>query len=466
MKRRAVSANILWLLIIYIIPLLAISTYFVLGELQFDKFRIKKSKDIWLLTISWLKNIRNIKLLKNIFILKNSDVASALFKFCEKRQGGISGLKIKQIELLANAYKIIYKLIQDIKNAKSNIEMIFYIWLPGGMADEVAKSLINASKRGVYCRIILDSAGSINFFKSSWCKIMCKAGIKIIEALKVNILYIFIRRIDLRQHRKIIIIDNYIAYTGSMNLIDPRFFKKNIGVGEWVDLMVRIKGPIVSITLGIIFSFDWAMETGKLILPLPPVNDKFRYKSNKKEKNQYVQTIASGLGLPENMIHQALLTAIYSARKKLILTTPYFVPSEDLLLAICTASHRGVDVSLIIPRYNDSILVSWVSRAFFDELLEAGVKIYQFGNGLLHTKSLLVDDQLSMIGTLNFDMRSLWINFELVLFIDGNNFSNNLFCIQKDYISNSKLIDPKVWSRRDWKKKIFEKILYFISPLL
>jgi cardiolipin synthase len=176
--------------------------------------------------------------------------------------------------------------------------------------------------------------------------------------------------------------------------------------------------------------------------------------------------IASGPGFPEEMIHQALLTAAYSAREQLIMTTPYFVPSDDLLHAICTAAQRGVEVSIIVPRKNDSMLVDWASRAFFNELLEAGVNIYQFEGGLLHTKSVLVDGQLSLVGTVNLDMRSLWLNFEITLVIDDDGFGADLARVQEDYIARSTLLNGKKWLNRPLWHRIVERLFYFFSPLL
>jgi cardiolipin synthase len=176
--------------------------------------------------------------------------------------------------------------------------------------------------------------------------------------------------------------------------------------------------------------------------------------------------IASGPGFPEEMIHQALLTAVYSAREQLIMTTPYFVPSDDLLHAICTAALRGVEVSIIVPHDNDSMMVRWASRAFFSELLDAGVKIYQFKGGLLHTKSVLVDGQLSLVGTVNLDMRSLWLNFEITLVIDDAGFGNDLACVQDDYVARSQLLDAQEWLKRPFWHRIVERLFYFFSPLL
>lgn len=159
-------------------------------------------------------------------------------------------------------------LIRDIQLARHNIEMVFYIWQPGGMADSVAESLMAAARRGVHCRLMLDSAGSVAFFRSPWAAMMRNAGIEVVEALKVNLMRVFLRRMDLRQHRKMVMIDNYIAYTGSMNMVDPRYFKQDSGVGQWIDLMARMEGPVAT-SMGIVYSCDWEIETGKRILPPP-----------------------------------------------------------------------------------------------------------------------------------------------------------------------------------------------------
>jgi len=447
-----------WLLIIYIIPFIGISFWFFFGEFYLGKRQKKIANRIWSISNKWLDELKSCK---HIFQIKNSDVAKSIFQLCQHRQG-LYGIKSNRLKLLTNTKKIMQVLIRDIYLARKNIEMVFYIWKPGGIADDVAIALIESAKRGIQCRLMLDSAGSIEFFQSPWVTIMRKSGIQVVEAFKFSLLRIFLRRIDVRQHRKIVLIDNYITYSGSMNLVDPFLFKQSSGIGQWVDLMTRIEGPIAA-TIGMIYSCDWEIETGLKILPQLP-NEKIL--ENKYNKNASVQVIASGPGFPEHMIHQALLTAIYAARNELIITTPYLVPSEDLLQAICTAAQRGVEVSIIIPLYHDSILVKWASRVFFSELLEAGVKIYQFQKGLLHSKSILVDQQLSLIGSVNLDMRSLWLNFEITLVIDDIHFGKSLFYIQNKYISDSQLLDKKVWSMRAYWTRILEKIFYFLSPLL
>lgn len=458
LKRKIISIPIAWILFIYVLPILGILLYLLLGECNLDKIRIKRSKILYPLI---LKRIKKLKKYDYIFNNKNSKVAKPTFKLC-KNFWGIDGMKSDTAKILTKTDKIFKTLIKDINLAKNNIKMIFYIWKSGGLINQVIAALIAAANRGVNCMLILDSAGSMSFLRSRYPMILKRAGINLIEALRLNALHLFLRRMDLRQHRKIILIDNYISYTGSMNMVDSKLFKKNLGIGEWKDIMVRIEGPI-AIIMNNIFSLDWEIETGERILP---ILRKERFNCVKKIPNHSVQIIASGPTFNEGIISQILLTSIYSARKKIVITTPYLIPSEELLNSICTAARRGVKVLIVIPLRNDSILANWASKSFFLELLEAGVIIYQFKNGLLHAKSILIDDKLSLIGTINLDIRSLYINFEITLIIDDTKFGNNLANIQKNYINCSEMVSINQWINRPYWKKIIEKIVYFLNPLL
>lgn len=457
MKRRAVPSAMAWLLVIYIFPLVGIITYLLFGELNLGKRRAERSKAMWPSTAQWIADLKSCR---RIFATDNSEVARSLFQLCEHRQG-MGGLKGNQMQLFTNTNDAMNALINDIGRAQDTIDMVFYIWQSGGLVDQVAEALMGATRRGVRCRLMLDSAGSIDFFRSPYPALMRASGVNVVEALHVSLLRVFLRRMDLRQHRKMVLIDNHISYTGSMNMVDPRFFKQDAGVGQWIDMMARMEGPVTP-ALGIIFACDWEIETGERLLP--PLDVKIT--SFEQVSGYTIQVIASGPGFPEGMIHQALLTSLYAARAKLVMTTPYLVPSDDLLYAICTAAQRGVEVHIIVPRNNDSILVAWASRAFFTELLDAGVLIHQFEGGLLHTKSVLIDNQLSLVGTVNLDMRSLWLNFEITLVIDNDDFASDLARVQANYIACSRLIDAKQWSKRPYWQRIVERLFYFFSPLL
>ncbi|WP_392564489.1 cardiolipin synthase [Orbus wheelerorum] len=456
-KRRPTTFVVAWMLIIYILPVIGIILYFLLGETHLGQRRVKRAQEMRPIIQTFIQQLHDFP---SIFTQQFSNVAKPLFQLC-KHQTGLDGISGNHIDLIHTPDQIFDHLINDINQAKSNIEMVFYIWFKGGRANEVEDALIRAAKRGVTCRLMLDSAGSRQFLKTDENHKMKEAGIQIIECLQVNLLRFMFRRLDLRQHRKVAIIDNHIAYTGSMNIVDPRFFKQNKNVGEWVDIMIRMNGPITTL-MGAIYASDWELETGKN-LSLPKVTD---FAEPPVEQQHIMQIIPSGPGYTENMIHQALLTAIYSARNEIIFTTPYLVPSDDLLHAICTAAQRGVKVKIIIPEKNDSMMVKWASRAFFSDLLESGVELYQFKNNLLHTKSVLIDKQLSLVGTVNLDMRSLWLNFELTAVIDDTEFANALNDLLQSYLKNSDLIDFSVWQKRPFWQHIIERLFYFFAPLL
>ena len=456
-KRRPTTYVIAWMLVIYILPIVGIILYFALGEAHLGQQRVKRAQKMRP-TIS--KFINRLNEFSNIFTSNVSSVSKPIFQLC-KHQTGLDGINGNHIELLSNTNDIFDRLIEDINQATSNIEMVFYIWNKGGRADDVENALIQASKRGVVCRLMVDSAGSRHFIRTDASKRMREAGIIIIEVLKVNLFRFMFRRLDLRQHRKVVIIDNYISYTGSMNIVDPRYFKQNKHVGEWVDIMVRMNGPITTL-MGAIYASDWELETGKR-LSLPQITD---FAEPPEEKKHIMQLIASGPGYMENMIHQVLLTAIYSAQEQIIFTTPYLVPSDDILHAVCTAAQRGVEVIIIIPKKNDSLMVKWASRAFFSELLDGGVKLYQFNDNLLHSKSVLIDKQLSLVGTVNLDMRSLWLNFEITAVIDDAEFAQSLFTLLQTYLANSDEVSTKEWKNRPVWQHVVERLFYFFAPLL
>lgn len=457
MKRKSNTFVIAWLLIIHLIPFIGVIIYFLFGEIHLGQLRVKRAEqlkpDVSLFS-------QQLNLYPQIFSNNISPLAEPIFQLIQHKNslGGIQG---NQIHLL-NQFEVVFThLLQDIKNAQSNIEMTFYIWQSGGLVDEVEKALIDAVKRGLSCRIMIDSAGGRAFLKSNQAKLMRENGIQIINCLQVNLFRFFLRRLDLRQHRKIIIIDNHICYTGSMNMVDPRFFKQDQKVGEWVDIMIRMKGPI-TMMMGALYAGDWLLETGEKI-DFPKVTT---FEPNDFNQNSVMQLIPSGPGYAENMLQQILLIAIYAAKEELIFTTPYFVPSDDILHAICTAAERGVKVKIILPKKSDSIMTNWAGRAFFSELLESGVQIYLFEHNLLHTKSILIDQKLSFVGTVNIDMRSLWLNFELTTVIDEIHFSNELHQLLLGYLKNSTELTLEQWKKRAFWHPLVERLFYFFSPLL
>ncbi|QJC37217.1 cardiolipin synthase [Enterobacteriaceae endosymbiont of Donacia thalassina] len=462
-RYKDIKSYLLWYLILYIFPKIGIIFYFVFGEIYSKtQYKSPKSKKIWFRYSKLLKKLQIYYKLYFINICLNKKIQT-LFKLCENKQNLFS-MTSNSIKLINSSFKLFKSLIHDIELAKYSIHIVFYIWIPGGLVNEFSNSIIIAAKRGVKCYIMLDYIGGRNFFYSSWYYLMIKVGVFIIRSLKITIFNFFYSRIDLRQHKKIILIDNKIVYVGSMNMIDSKYLQKNVKIEKWLDLMIRITGPIVN-TISIIYAYEWEIETGKNILSINQLKNNLVKYQNKKSINR-IQVIFSGLELSKKIIHNSLITAIFLSKKSLIITTPYLLPSSNLLSSICIASERGVDVKIIIPKYNDSIFIYWASKFFFYKLLKSGVKIYQLKKGFLHTKSIIIDKKISLIGTVNLDIRSIYLNFEINLIIDDTVFSKSLLSIQNKYILKSKKLEYNLWIKRPFWKKIIEKLFFLFKFIL
>ncbi len=446
---------LLLFILIFLLILILIIKYIILYNFYIKKDICIKSNNIW------HKNLIKLNI-NNKFIKKQ--INKYIFNFIYYNIG-IPPVYFKKLWLINNSNKLIHLIINDIKFSKKNIYIIFYIWEPGYLSNKIIIELINASKRGVDCKIILDAIGSINFFKTDWPLLMINEGIQIVKYLEIKFNNLIFNRLDLRQHKKIILIDNNIIYTGSMNLIDDSYFNKNIYLGIWIDLMIKIKSKLLGNIINIIFSYDWELQTGINILKKEINFDNFNNIIINKYIN-WVQVITSGPGLPRNLIHRFLLNLIFSSKYRILITTPYFIPSNSIIDAICTVSSKGIDVSIIIPEKNDTFLIYWSSRFFFYDLIKSGVKIYLFKGNFLHTKLILVDYNISVLGTINFDFRSIWLNFEIALLIKNYCLNKRLFNILKKYMNYSILINLKFIKNKNFYEKLLENFFILFNPLL
>jgi cardiolipin synthase len=278
----------------------------------------------------------------------------------------------------------------------------------------------------------------------------------------VGLFRTFIGRTDLRLHRKIVVVDGRVAWTGSMNMVDPRFFKQGKGYGQWVDAMVRVEGVVVA-QLAATMLGDWLVETNESGRELVTSTGLRRIEPKGRTD---IQVIASGPGESGEALLQMLLALINAARSTLVLTTPYLVPDDSILRALRAAAGRGVAVSIVLPEKVDSFLTRYASRSYYDDLLDIGVEIYYYREGLLHTKSIMVDEAMSMFGTVNLDMRSLWLNYEVALFVYEPEFAKELHKLQKSYIAQSELLSAECWAKRPFLERFLENTLRLASPLL
>jgi len=458
MKRRPPGSSAAWLLSVVLLPYAGAVLYLFIGERPLGKRRARKALEMRGQVERWVATLAE----------RSRDAPtpmSARWSSIRRLADGAVGLPVlggNRFQLLDGAELILRSLIDDVDAARHFCLLEFYIWNPGGTADEVGEALIRAVARGVKCRVLLDAVGSKDFLRSRWPERFRDAGVELHSALPASALRAAFRRVDLRLHRKIAVIDGHVAYTGSLNLVDPRCFKQGAGVGEWVDAMARIKGPAVEALAGL-FAWDWAMESGA---PLAELIEQIDVPMQITEGAAEVQMVPSGPGYEGNGIMQVLLSAVYAAREELILTTPYFVPDESLVAALQAAAQRGVKVRLIVPARVDSFLVRHASRAYFSDLLRAGVEILQFDAGLLHTKSVVVDRELALFGTLNLDLRSFLLNFEVTLIVYDATFAETVAALAAGYAERAKPLNLQAWDRRPISQRLTDNLVQIMSPLL
>lgn len=270
-------------------------------------------------------------------------------------------------------------------------------------------------------------------------------------------------RIDIRNHRKIVAIDRHVSYTGSMNMVDPKYFHCGKGVGQWIDVMVRVCGPAACV-LDLVVRLDLAVEIEQDAKS--EIQSLFRADNLVSQGQVPAQVVPSGPDQAPRIAHDMLLTLTYNTERRLILTTPYFIPSEAMLTALTAASLRGVQVTLVVPKRVDSILVRHASKSYYEDLLEAGVEIRAFRGGLLHSKTVTADDSVALVGTVNMDKRSFWINFEVSLFAYDTSIVESLRSLQDSYIEDSDQITLEQWSQRSVSTRIIQNSAQLLAPIL
>lgn len=462
MKRPAPGVALAWLMIVSVLPGLGITLYLFFGERRIGRTRAQRIESLRPAYEAWFEDVITDEI-TDVDWTRHPANAESMHRL-GKATVGMPTMRGNSLRLHADTQEILHAIIADVEAAKRTVHMAFYIWHPGGTADLVVDAVVRAAERGVRCNILVDGLGSKTWWRSPQRKRLQKAGVTVLEAMPVALWRSLFARGDLRLHRKIVVIDAEVAYTGSMNMVDPRFFKQGSGVGEWIDAMARVEGPAVEGLLGTLLS-DWKLETGEEVEALIKSSGLKRLPLVGSED---VQVFPSGphQSRTEDAILQMLLKLIYAAEREIIITTPYFVPDESMLRALRSAAAEGVRVELILPAKVDSLLVRYSSRSYFIDLMQAGVRIQQFSGGLLHTKSITVDGCLSMFGTVNLDMRSLWLNYEVSLFVYGEVFGKALRELQQSYLEECELVDLDIWMQRPGGVRFLENTARLVSPLL
>jgi len=450
-RRKHGPSAMSWLLVIFFLPWPGLILYLLFGEVWLAERRIKQRTQ-------WRERMRAIgERFEN-----NPHMVSPVLP-----PGAATAVRIAEqlcdmpilggnvIEYLPVTSKFIDRLIADIDAAEHHVNLLYFIFVDDETGRSVADALARAVSRGVTCRMLADAAGSRQLFRRLGPELI-RNGIELHNMLPLGFLRSGVSRIDLRNHRKLAIIDGHIAYTGSHNIVDPSYGHKNL---QWHDLSARVRGPVV-LELQAVFGSDWFYETEELL------DEPALFPEPERFGDVPVQTLPSGPTYKLANYQRMALVAIHSAQERIVITTPYFVPDEALVQGLQLAVLRGVQVDLVLPVKGDKVLLDAVAGSYFADLLDAGINIHRYTTGLLHAKTLTVDDSAALFGTSNFDSRSFDINFELSLILYGSKVTVPLREQQDEYIRNSQQLTADQWNQRGSGQRVLQGVAQLLAPLL
>jgi len=456
LPRRQPASRIAWIVVITTLPVGGILAYLLFGEANIGRRRVARVRKV-------------VKEMPDFPAAVPGDEANLEANVPEQylhlfRVGQsistFNPIGGNSAQLPADSNAVIEAMVTDIDAAEQHVHLLFYIWLPDGNGCKIVEALQRAASRGVQCRAMVDDLGSRIMIHSQHWQAMQDAGVHVAVTLPIGnpLLRPFRGRIDLRNHRKIVVIDGRITYCGSQNCADPEFLVKQ-KYAPWVDAMMRFEGPIATQNQ-FLFARDWIAYAGE------DLNELLRQPIPAPRPGLPAQVVASGPTARPSAMPEVFESLMYTARRKLVITTPYYVPDEPMQNALCAAAYRGVDTTIVFPARNDSWIVAAASRSYYADLLTAGVKIYEYEGGLLHTKSLTLDGEITLIGSANMDRRSFDLNYENnILFYDPG-LTADMLQRQQEYIARSHLVDPDVVAAWPMTRRLWNNTIAMLGPLL
>lgn len=371
------------------------------------------------------------------------------------------------VRLLPDYGGSIAAMTEAVEDAVRSVNVEFYITAWDEVTDPLFRALAAAAARGVRVRMLFDHLGSrgIPGYKELLAK-LGPTGIEWHNMLPIQPFKGVIRRPDLRNHRKLLVVDGKVGFTGSQNLTEPGYNKpKNHSAGrEWVELMVQLQGPVVA-TLEAVFAQDWFTETGEtgdvVIVPAPePV------RGSGSLHGVTCQLVPSGPGYTAENNLRLFTTLIYAARRRISLTSPYFVPDESLLYAVTTAAQRGIDVELFVSEEADQFMVGHAQASYYRALLQAGVTIFLYpAPWILHSKHFTIDDDVAVVGSSNMDMRSFALNYEISLMMLGREVVTAMREVEDTYRGLSRRLTLEEWDRRSAGSRYVDTVMRLTAGL-
>jgi len=458
--RRDPASRLAWILFIAALPVLGAVAYLLLGEVHSGrrpKRQPARPDEHWMPRAQRGMAHEGEGEGRDLSRLPHSVVAG----FSAARSiGGFAPVGGNAGVLLADSNATIQAMVTDIDAATDHVHLLFYIWLADGNGGRMADAMVRAATRGVSCRVVVDDLGSRAFIRSEHWAAMERAGVKLARAQPIRqaLRHLSRGRLDVRNHRKIVVIDDSITFCGSQNCADPEFAIKP-KYAPWVDAVVRFEGPVARQNQRL-FLQDWEVYSGE------HVEDLLQRPVPERVGPVVAQVVGTGPDSHFSAMPELFSTLMHAARRELVITTPYYVPDDAMQAALCASARRGVATTIVFPARNDSPFVAAASRSFYAALLEAGVRIHEFHGGLLHTKTLTVDGDVSLIGSANMDRRSFELNYENNILLHDRELTQAIRTRQDSYIADASEVTAEAVEGWSWHVRLRNNLMAIMGPVL
>jgi len=451
LENRNPAKSLSWVLVLLFIPVLGIFFYLLIGQ-NYRKEKIISKKSIHSVTDRPVASFDISKLDSSLMENNQLNLIKMLYKNSDS-----AGYAYNKIEILANGESTFNAFFEAIKNAKDHIHIEFFIIGDDKISNQLRELLIEKAKEGVRVRMIYDYWGSFDLSKK-YLKSLRDAGVYVRSFLPFRFRFHFSSsKINYRNHRKIVVVDGEIGFIGGLNFADRYIYGNTLG--RWRDTFISIEGAAVH-GLQLMFMIDWYFVEQKLIL------DSKYFPEPKKFEQNLIQIVSSGPDTDWEAIMQGLSSAIMSATKYVYIQSPYFMPNEIIASCLHMAALSGVDVRLMIPTKSDSPFSDASTSSFLGQMLESGVRVFRYKVGFLHSKAIVIDDFISIVGSCNIDERSFSQNFEANAFIYEQKTAAKL---KKLFMKDTKECEEltlEAWNNRKRIQKLKESFARLFSPLM
>ncbi|QDE33827.1 cardiolipin synthase [Microbacterium foliorum] len=455
-RNRRPTAAMAWLLAVFFIPFIGVFLFLLIGNPRLPRARRRKQDQINEYIAETSEHLH--------FGTLRPDAPSWFPPLVEMnhRLGALPISGDNGAHLIADYQDSLDAMADEIRKAEDYVHIEFYILQADASTDNFFRAMEEVAERGVHVRVLLDHWA--NRWKPKYrqtVKRLNDMGANWHLMLPVQPLKGRMQRPDLRNHRKLVVVDGKVAFLGSQNVTDSTYnLPKNIKRGlHWVDLMVRIDGPVV-LSVNAIFLSDWYSETDEVLQEI----DISHAETGSGDLD--CQVVPSGPGFEVENNLRLFLGLLYAAKEKIMIVSPYFVPDEALLLAVTAAVDRGVAVELFVSEEGDQAMVYHAQRSYYEALLKAGVRIWMYRRPyILHTKSLTIDDQVAVIGSSNMDMRSFGLNLEVSMLVRGEEFVAEMREVEDVYRSLSRELTLEEWMQQPLRSTVLDNLARLTSAL-